>query len=332
MKKILALIFVVTMLSSLFAVNVSASFYMEEDFSDGLPQFGIVYDPETGGTECFMEDGALVMNATDMSGGSFARGVDWTGTVETDNLIMQFDVKWDSWNALNNDMRILVYAFAGDGKRILHSFGPHKYWFNNGANTAMVDDTAMQDKEWYTITYCFKNDRTMVDVYRQKRDSGEAPVLLIGDIAAGEINMPDQRLNIYMPKGASARFDNFRFFSGTFLEEGEFTMDGEEISKTEQLSEGVLKAEAALVYSDAEHDGEKMKNAEATLALVAYNKDGRMISCKYTSGIELICGKQDIGIEVDTTTFRGSAEGGYVGFYIIDSLEGLQPLTNRIEL
>ena len=109
-------------------------------------------------------------------------------------------------------------------------------------------------------------------------------------------------------------------------------MDGEEISNTEELSSGILKAEADFVYSDIANDGEIMKNAEATLALVAYNKDGRMISCKYTSGIELACGKQEVEIEVDTTTFRGSAEGGYVGFYIIDSLEGLQPLTNRIEM
>lgn len=332
MKKLLALVLALTAFMTLFATTVSAAFYMEEDFEDGLPAFGHVTDPEMGEFDCRVEDGALFLDAVN-AGGSFARGIDWTGTVDSgNNIIMQFDVKWNSWNALNDDMRILVYAFAGDGKRILHSIAPHKYWFNNGANTAKVADEAMMDKEWYTITYCFSNDRTVVDVYRQKTNSDEAPVLLVGDIAAGEINMADQRLNIFMPKGGSAYFDNFRFFSGTYLEDGKFTMDGEEISKTEQLSEGVLKAEAALVYSDAEHDGEKMKNAEATLALVAYNKDGRMISCKYTSGIELICGKQDIGIEVDTTTFRGNAEGGYVGFYIIDSFEGLQPLTNRIEL
>ena len=332
MKKLLALVLVLTAFMTLFATSASAVFYMEEDFEDGLPEFGIVFDPDAGEAICAVEDGVLTLDAVN-SGGTFARGVDWTGAVDSgSNLIMQFDVKWNSWNALNNDMRILVYAFAGDGKRILHSFGPHKYWFNNGANTAAVNDEAMMDKEWYTITYCFKNDRTVVDVYRQKANSDEAPKLLIGDISAGEINMADQRLNVYMPKGGSASFDNFRFFSGTFLEDGKFTMDGEEISKVDDVSEGTLKASAEFVYSDIKHDGEKMNDAHATLALVAYNKDGRMISCKYASDVDLICGKQDIGIEVDTTTFRGNAEGGYVGFYIIDSLEGLQPLTNRIEL
>lgn len=332
MKKIPVFFLVLTVFMTLFASTVSAAFYMEEDFSDGLPQFGFVTDPSEGEFDCRVEDGTLFLEKKDATG-NFSRSIDWEGVVDSgSNLIMQFDLKWNSWSGLNDDMRIMVYIFGGDGKRILQSICPHKYWFNNGANTDMVLDDAMTDKGWYTFTYCFKKDRSVVDVYRQKTNSDEAPILLIGDLAVQEVNMTDQRFNIFMPNNGSAHFDNFRFFSGTYLEDGMFTMDGEKISKAEQISEGKLKAQATFVFSDVERDGEVMKAPEATLALVAYNKNGRMISCKYASNIELICGKQDVEIEVDTTTFRGSAEGGYVGFYIIDSLDGMQLLTNRIEL
>lgn len=326
-KRFLALVTVLCAVTLCCAVPVNAAFYWEEEFSDGLPAFALNLNPSSGSYSCEIVDGALYAEGMN-SGGNIARGLGWTGTEDSSSsLVVQFDLKWDNWNVLTDDTRILVYVFAGDNRRILHSILPHKYWFNNGSNSTKVSDTAMQDKEWYTFTYCFSPDKTKVDVYRQKTNSDEAPTLLIGNYTTEIKNMPGSVVNLYFPKATAAYFDNVKAYNGRCLADGGFEADGEPLMSVNEVTDGTITAISEVVDSDLFGTTKSVETL-----LMAFDENNMMVECLFGGSQDITGGKNVVEAEFNTATFADKIQNGQLKFCVWKDLMSARPIVEPVVL
>lgn len=334
-KRFLAMIISVCAVLSYMIIPASAEFCWEENFEDGLPDFAYSVDPSGGTYNCNADTGALLLD--DYNGTtSLNRGVEWTGTYDVErDLIIQHDMKWDNWKDLNYNTRLLLYMYAGGGRRILHSIDPTRYWFNNGSDTPKVADTAMQDKEWYRFTYHFKENRTKVDVYRQKVGSEEAPVAILKDFSTQQTDN-SQKINFMQGPSTSAYYDNIRVINGTFLKDGGFFMNGEEILDISCIDDGTLSVKADVatsnVVTETQGSAKVIKAKSVETLLMAFDSNGSIVDCIFGGKNEIMAGINTIQAEFATDTFVDNVQDGELKFCIWEDLLTARPVMAPVVL
>ena len=86
-------------------------------------------------------------------------------------------------------------------------------------------------------------------------------------------------------------------------------------------------------YVRAEVDGEMREvYGDATPIIVVYDKDRKMIYSEAYTGAGVHMGENSFELSIDTSSFAGQLEGGYLGFYLWDSFGSLQPIMDAIEI
>ena len=302
-------------------VGASAAEYLNQDFENGIDVFMPNNTPP---------DGTARVEAT-----------------EGDNTVVFFDN--ETANALQNRINstaenlpnggIMMFDFktgenAGGGY-IYVEF--HRGTIDGAMPKCVLNITALQHDEdiWYTYIITMNKDCTESLVYRKKRGADE-PFVYVTNAATPTNGEATAMWRMYSVKH-DCYFDNIRIFSGVFAEDAVFIMDGNEISKLEDITAGTLNAEMNIICGDitkATEDGGATYFAEgskATPMLVFFDKNMRMINCTQVA-TALKVGDNAVTIEVDTTDFAEKLDGGFAGLYVMDDMMSIRPLADAVEL
>ncbi len=323
MKKILGIFAITTLFVALFAVNASAAYLLQQDFtSDDESIMTSLISPDGEGWVREIKDGELhISNPLD---GAMSQSLLLDNSFDGET-ILQFDLKMD------NPAGYLIIQIYRGGER-----GRYGATFEAEGVRASVGSsgTAHEPGVWYTYIYHMKAET--MDIYRKERDSEEPFKQVLAGVERTTNTSPAQ-VQPYCAKGMDATLDNIKVYTGTFAESPIFEIDGNEISSIDDVTRGTLTAKATVVASSVtpENTGDGVIASEGTVIkplLVVYNKNHRMIYSKVADEAMLSVGENQLEISVDTSSFADKLNGGYMGFYIWDDFGNLEPLMDAIEL
>ncbi len=319
MKKLSLLVVMLVVLLSVFAIEVSAEYYINEEFTTDISGVTV-----SGNGVHEWEDGSLHGGA---SGENLSLNVYASETILPKNLTACFDYKLDSRAATS--FRPIINVYGGFGRA---SLSTTLAWMKvNGTDYATLSATA---DTWYSVMVQFKpsGESIVFDLYRRKRDTDEPYKKYISDLPI-QTNEGDAQLQIYGTNW-EANIDNIKYYTGTFSNGTSFEFNGSPIESVSSIGNGTLKVTTEVVSNKIVLGADdKIIPAKGTPVLVFYNKNGRLISCSFIQDNDLIVGKENaIELTVDTSSFYNKLDGGYGALYIIDDFENLQLIAETIEL
>lgn len=326
LKKFLSILIAATLLCSLFVIDASAASLFTEDFSSNdMSILTSLLGPTTETWTREIRDGALhIYNPEE---GALSQTLLFDAAIE-DEAVMQFDVKMDGYDAATGSYLITNIYKGGERGRYSANLGPTGI-YSNSVTYSAVHEIGV----WYTYIYHMKPDS--MDIYRKTRGTDESFKLIVADIARTSNTSPAQ-FQPYCAKGMDACLDNIKVFEGTFTENASFEMNGTEVESLSGITSGTLNAKATVFSNKATAtvvDGATvMAGTNVVPMLVVYNSNHKMVHSSVLSDTQLKAGENSIEISVDTSSFANKLAGGYIGFYIWDGLDLLQPIMDAIEL
>ncbi len=322
MKKILGIFAITTLFVVLFAINASAAYLLQQDFtSDDTSIMSSLISPDGENWVREIKDG--VLHLSNPENGAMSQTFLLNGPIEGET-VLTFDLKMD------NPAGYLITNIYRGGERGRYAATIEP----GGIYTNKMNVATHEQGVWYT--YLFHMKEETMDIYRKDRDSDEPFKQIVEGIARTSNTSPAQ-LQPYCAKGMDASLDNIKVYTGTFAENPVFEVDGNVISSIEDVTSGTLTAKATVVVSHvtSENTDEGLIASEGAAIkplLVVYNKNHRMIYSKLADEAMLGVGENLLEITVDTSSFADKLKNGYMGFYIWDDFGNLEPLMDAIEL
>lgn len=132
------------------------------------------------------------------------------------------------------------------------------------------------------------------------------------------------RFRIYS-SGMDFCVDNISIWNGNVDKGGYFEMDGEKIESIADVTAGTLKATKKITSGNVETE-------YVCPVMVVLDAKGRMLDCEFAPNSEINIGPNELTASVDTTEYADKLEGGYAGFYIWQDLITAHPLYAPVEL
>ncbi len=322
-KKFIGIFLALTLILSLFSVNVSAAYVLRQDFSSNdTSMFTGLISPD--GNEWVREVSDGVLHIYNPADGAMSQSLLLDDSFDGE-AVLQFDMRMDSTTGY-----LITNLYRGGSKGrfaiTLESAGVY--------SSSMAPNSAHTPQVWYTYIY-HMNDEVM-DIYRKERDADEPFRRIVAGVARTS-NESAAQLQPYCAKGMDAYMDNIILYSGTFAEAASFEIDGQPVSDIDDITSGTLTAKAKVVTSivtaEETPDGTFASDGAAIKPLmVVYNKHHKMIYSEIAEDANLCVGENDFEFSIDTSSFADKLDGGYIGFYIWDDFGNLEPLMDAIEL
>lgn len=321
LKRILSILIATTLLCSLLVIDVSAEYLLREDFSSGdLSMFTSLVNPEGTAWKREIRDGAL--HLYNPENGPMSQTLLLGAPIEQE-AVLRFDFKMDS----STGYLITNIYKGGERGRYTASIEPAGIYAGSMHSAVHTPGT------WYTYIFHMKADE--LDIYRKVKDSSDSFKLIVAGIARTNNTSPAQ-FQPYCAKGIDATIDNIKMFEGTFAENARFELNDTSIESLGGLTSGTLKAKATVSTTKAATEvvgGETFLAGTNVLPmLVVYNSNHKMIYSTVVTGTQIMAGENNIEVSVDTSSFANKVAGGYIGFYVWDGLNLLQPIMDAIEL
>lgn len=323
MKKFIGILLTAVMVVSLFTINVSAAYLLQEDFSSSDESIlSSLISPDGEAWKREISEG--VLHLYNPENGAMSQSMllsqDFTG-----ETVLQFDLRMDSTTGY-----LITNIYRGGAKgRFSVTIEPAGLYSNR-----VVPNSAHTPEVWYTYVFHMTDDS--MAIFRKEKDSDEPFRLLVDSIARTDNASPAQ-FQPYCAKGMDVYLDNIMFYNGTFAEDAVFEMDGNKVESIRDITSGTLTAKAQIVTSmvttEETDDGVfAVDGIQIKPLLVVYNKNNKMIYSKIVEDAALSMGKNDFEVEMDTSSFADKLDGGFIGFYLWDDFGNLEPLMDAVEI
>lgn len=322
MKKILGIFAITTLFVALFAINASAAYLLQQDFtSDDTSIMSSLISPDGENWVREIKDG--VLHLSNPENGAMSQTFLLDGPIEGET-VLTFDLKMD------NPAGYLITNIYRGGERGRYAATIEP----GGIYTNKMNVATHEQGVWYT--YLFHMKEETMDIYRKDRDSDEPFKQIVEGIARTSNTSPAQ-FQPYCAKGMDVSLDNIKVHTGTFAENPVFEIAGNEISAINEVTSGTLTAKATVVTSTvtAEDTSNGVFAAEGKVIkplIVVYNKNQKMVYSQIAEDSVLNVGENRLELSIDTSGFADKLEDGYIGFYIWDDFGNLEPLMDAIEL
>ena len=323
-KKLVGFMLTVATLASIALMNVSASgqIWLSTDFeSDETVMVNEGADPSGVVRMVEEEDGNNVFrfcNLTTTNLVSKASGK----AVSASEVFVQFDFKMNSSTDAKKYLYVDLHAGTKAGTRYSVILRESDVESGGGFSDGVWSKPFPNTKDvWFTYLIRWKNFGTSTacgEIYRKERGSSADFTYIGTSKPATGVGWGNATFRIY-GNGVDCSLDNIMMWSGTVFSGGSFKMDGDAISKAEQITDGDLDATATVISN-----GSGASNA--TPIMVFFDASGRMIGCEFgdESGISL--GKNEITLSTETTDYYEKLEDGTVEFYVWEDIELARPM------
>ncbi len=348
-RKILGMFAVVVALTVVFAVTASAASYWEEDFSDFDPATDFYADGTSISNvpqgETFtnysrtVEDGALkiVNGATSGAIGvnqSFQFNFDINAATD---VVFQYDIKFTQMDS-GSSMLSYIKVGGANNKRSTTKIGTD-YTFYGNSEAGRINENII-DSNWYTYVYHFKKDSNGeingLDVYRKLTSASSQPTR-IASLTNDQISGYSATFtyDTFVGPGVTVYFDNIKCYTGNTVKNGKFKLDGVLLEDTNDLANGTITAEAEVVLGELKVSGTSFAKRRVRPYFVAFDSEGKMVGCESLgtfSTQQLVYGENTMSFDIDASGYGASANGGYLGFYILDTTTNYRAFVDPVEL
>lgn len=193
-----------------------------------------------------------------------------------------------------------------------------------------------EDNVWYSFIAHVNSDFSSLALYRKERDSDE-PFAFVRNQARGNMNGSNVGgFRVYNGQ-VDYMMDNIRLYQGSLGNDGYFEMNGEKITKLDEVTSGTLTATVSYICGDvrtATSDDKTVitDSAEVFPFAVVYDVSGKMIDCVALENAAISAGEQKLSLEIDTSGFYDKLDDGYIGYYVWKDFTTAEPLIDAIEL
>lgn len=193
---------------------------------------------------------------------------------------------------------------------------------------------------WYSVIIHIEEGNQYGNLYKKIKGSNEDYVSLTVDHATATHSL--QGVSFYTTKGKVSTegdpdivyIDNFRAFSGLYMEDIKFVLGETQIkSVAEIIKGGILIASYNLMNADLSEESTTLVSEFDTMfpAMVIFDKKGKMLDCvSFESDMALF--ENPVELTADITPYADKLDGGSVRLYVIDSLKGHQVLIDEVVL
>ncbi len=320
LKKILTIIAAVTVFAALFTVSVSAAEYLNQDFENGVDVFLADTPPAGAARVEVTEDENAVVFFDNTTANNLVNRINSSVSGLSKGGVMMFDFK--KGQRVDNGY---IYVELNGGT------------IDGAKPKCVLNISALSHDEgtWYSYVMVMSEGATEGTVYRKRRDVDE-PYGFVVNTSIATTGEATAMWRMYCMKH-SGYFDNIRIFDGVFAKDILFNMDGNEVSRIEDITAGTFRADMKIVCGDvtkATDNGGTIyfaKGASATPVMVFFDKNMRMVNCTHSVN-ELNVGDNAVSLEVDTTDFADKLDGGFAGLYVLDDMMNIRPLADAVEL
>ncbi len=324
-KKLVGLLLVTVILSSLLLVNASAAgqLWLSTDFesdetvmvNEGADPSGVVRAvEEEEGNNVFRFCNLMTTNLVSKASG---KAVSASGEV-----FVQFDFKMNG--SIDAEKYLCVDLHAGNkpGTRYSIILRENEVESGGGFSDGVWSKPFPNTKDvWFTYLIRWKNFGTSTacgEIYRKERGSSADFTYIGTSKPATGAGWGNATFRIY-GNGVDCSLDNIMMWSGTVFDGGSFEMDGDKISELGQITDGDLGATATVISDGSDA-------SSATPIMVFFDANGRMVGCEFGEESEMTVGKNEITLSADTTEYNGKFNGGSVEFYVWEDIELARPM------
>ena len=330
MKKLLCFMLALTVIGSLFAVNVSAAevlpmmdFTVTEDepeLEGWKPDVTRNNTVTIGKDPLDPENDVLVFtHDPEQPTGGGAVATKSFSSPASGEVIWMFDIMF------NKAEEQVFFEIGLNGIRLSNNFRTEAFGVPN---------------VWYSVIIHVEEGNMLANIYKKIKDS-EDPYVSIGRDKAGA-NHTLIGIKLYTVKGKQSSvgdpdivyMDNCRVLSGMYMENLKFELNGNEVNTVADINDaGTLNVSYNLMNADLSEESTTLESeyTEMLPAMVIFDKNGKMLDCvSYGDTINLLDNPVELSIETDG--FYEKLEGGSVKLYIWDSLMGLQVLMDEVIL
>ena len=333
MKKIIAFLLALAVLSSFCAITVSAENHFYEDFSesDALDDASTWVRVANQCPEKYtltVEDGYFrfrknvsAENPAPSDQKRFENKLCYPATTDARVWMFDFYEPEDNGNSVMNGQ-----WFFTPGWRIWYNVGQGRIRFGSGSDIAEYKYTKGQ---WYSVMLMISKDYTKAEVYAKPQGGSEwtrfstesAPSIVTGNV--NYFNYVSLYENSYTNRYLDIRLDNIRFYSGDNLVSEGFELDSETVEDLAYVAEGNLSVNGTLLREEA-----PTVQKTATSVMVAFDENDMMLDFKFNPSVKVTGGVTNLSAVLDTTEYFDKI--AYVGYYLWD--EDLQPYFDGLEL